>query len=204
PEQAPPSPEYVPCLEHAEDEIVAEEQPYSEDASPNAQSPEYVLESDLEAHPKDDDDEDPEEDPVDSWSDSEIVRLLAMSSLPSSPLSPWSSPPPHIPFPSLPSILSPLSPVLSPAPPPSLIRSLGYRAAMIRLRAWFWFQKFLGTVKFGNDHVAKIMGYGDYQIGNVTTSQVYCVEGLGHNLFSIGQFCDSDLEVAFRQDTCFI
>nr|GEV91816.1 putative reverse transcriptase domain-containing protein [Tanacetum cinerariifolium] len=34
-------------------------------------------------------------------------------------------------------------------------------------------QKFLGTVKFGNDHVAKIMGYGDYQIGNVTISQVY-------------------------------
>nr|GFB78242.1 integrase, catalytic region, zinc finger, CCHC-type, peptidase aspartic, catalytic [Tanacetum cinerariifolium] len=27
-------------------------------------------------------------------------------------------------------------------------------------------QKFLGTVKFGNDHVEKIMGYGDYQIGN--------------------------------------
>nr|GFA31074.1 hypothetical protein [Tanacetum cinerariifolium] len=34
-----------------------------------------------------------------------------------------------------------------------------------------------------NDHVIKIMGYGDYQIG---------------------QFCDSDLEVAFRQHTCFI
>nr|GEW71074.1 hypothetical protein [Tanacetum cinerariifolium] len=32
-------------------------------------------------------------------------------------------------------------------------------------------QKFLGTVKFGNDHVAKIMGYGDYQIGNVTISR---------------------------------
>nr|GEW15848.1 retrovirus-related Pol polyprotein from transposon TNT 1-94 [Tanacetum cinerariifolium] len=28
--------------------------------------------------------------------------------------------------------------------------------------------------------------------------------GLGHNLLSIGQFCDSDLEVAFRQHTCFI
>nr|GEV54151.1 hypothetical protein [Tanacetum cinerariifolium] len=27
---------------------------------------------------------------------------------------------------------------------------------------------FLGTVKFGNDHVANIMGYGDYQIRNVT------------------------------------
>nr|GFB54193.1 integrase, catalytic region, zinc finger, CCHC-type, peptidase aspartic, catalytic [Tanacetum cinerariifolium] len=58
-------------------------------------------------------------------------------------------------------------------------------------------QKFLGTVKFGNDHVAKIMGYGDYQIGNVTISRVYYVEGLSHNLFSVGQFCDSDLEVAF-------
>nr|GEV76687.1 integrase, catalytic region, zinc finger, CCHC-type, peptidase aspartic, catalytic [Tanacetum cinerariifolium] len=65
-------------------------------------------------------------------------------------------------------------------------------------------QKFLGTVKFGNDHVAKIMGYGDYKIGNVTILKVYFVEGLGHNLFSIVQFCDSDLEVAFRQHTCFI
>ncbi|GKF34418.1 retrovirus-related pol polyprotein from transposon TNT 1-94, partial [Tanacetum coccineum] len=53
--------------------------------------------------------------------------------------------------------------------------------------------KFLGTVKFG-----------DYQIGNVTISRVYYVEGLGHNLFSVGQFCDSNLEVAFRQHTCFI
>ncbi|GKE04622.1 hypothetical protein Tco_1396640, partial [Tanacetum coccineum] len=64
--------------------------------------------------------------------------------------------------------------------------------------------KFLGTVKFGNDHVAKILGYGDYHIGNVTISRVYYVEGLGHNLFSVGQFCDSNLEVAFRQHTCFI
>ncbi|GKD38253.1 retrovirus-related pol polyprotein from transposon TNT 1-94, partial [Tanacetum coccineum] len=64
--------------------------------------------------------------------------------------------------------------------------------------------KFLGTVKFGNDHVAKIMGYGDYQIGNVTISRVYYIEGLGHNLFSVGQFCDSNLEVAFRQYTCYI
>nr|GEZ76449.1 hypothetical protein [Tanacetum cinerariifolium] len=60
------------------------------------------------------------------------------------------------------------------------------------------------TVKFKNDHVVKIMGYGDYQIENVTISRVYYVEGLGHNLFSVGQFYDSDLEVAFRQHTCFI
>ncbi|GJZ36165.1 integrase, catalytic region, zinc finger, CCHC-type containing protein [Tanacetum coccineum] len=47
-------------------------------------------------------------------------------------------------------------------------------------------------------------GYGNYQIGNVTISRVYYIEGLGHNLFSVGQFCDSNLEVAFRQHTCFI
>ncbi|GKF57210.1 hypothetical protein Tco_0170747, partial [Tanacetum coccineum] len=57
--------------------------------------------------------------------------------------------------------------------------------------------KFLGTIRFGNDQIAKIMCYGDYQLGNVTISRVYYGEGLGHNLFSIGQLCDSDLEVAF-------
>nr|GEY88144.1 hypothetical protein [Tanacetum cinerariifolium] len=226
PEQAPPLPYYVSGPEHADDEIVADDQPYAEDASPTAQSPEYVPESDLEAYPEEDDDEDPEEDlvdypvdggddgddeegsldddedddidieadeeeeehpapassvvvaspaadhapsaketepfetdesaatplphhayrmtarisipalvPVPAWSDSEVARLLAMSSPPSSPLSPLSSPPPQIPFPPLPPILSPPSLVLSPAPPPSSIRSLSYRAAMIRLRA---------------------------------------------------------------------
>ncbi|GKA64146.1 retrovirus-related pol polyprotein from transposon TNT 1-94 [Tanacetum coccineum] len=64
--------------------------------------------------------------------------------------------------------------------------------------------KFLGTVRFGNDQIARIMGYGDYQLGNVIISRVYYVEGLGHNLFSVGQFCDADLEVAFWKNTCFI
>nr|GFC65301.1 hypothetical protein [Tanacetum cinerariifolium] len=156
--QAPPSPDYIPGPEHADDEIIAEDQPYAEDASPIAQSPEYVPESDFEAHPEDDDDEDLEEDPVDypadggdapsaeetkpfetdesaatppshhayrttarisipspvpmpAWTDSEVARLLAISSPPASPLSPWSSPPPQIPFPPLPPILSPPSPV---------------------------------------------------------------------------------------------
>nr|GEU68932.1 hypothetical protein [Tanacetum cinerariifolium] len=40
-----------------------------------------------------------------------------------------------------------------------------------KLSSGTWNPKFLGTVKFGNDHVAKIMGYGDYQIGNVIISQ---------------------------------
>ncbi|GJY23498.1 retrovirus-related pol polyprotein from transposon TNT 1-94 [Tanacetum coccineum] len=64
--------------------------------------------------------------------------------------------------------------------------------------------KFLGTVRFGNEQIARIMGYGDYQLGNIIISRVYYVEGLGHNLFSVGQFCDADLEVAFWKNTCFI
>nr|GEU68271.1 retrovirus-related Pol polyprotein from transposon TNT 1-94 [Tanacetum cinerariifolium] len=55
--------------------------------------------------------------------------------------------------------------------------------------------KFIGTVRFGNDHFEAIMGYGDFQIGK---------NGLGHNLFYVGQFCDSDLEVAFRKHTYFV
>ncbi|GKF74055.1 hypothetical protein Tco_0220387, partial [Tanacetum coccineum] len=190
---------YVPGPEHADDELVVEDQPYAEDASPTAQSHDYVPKSDPKvADPKEDDDEDPEEDPVDYpadggddgddeegsleddedddmdikaddeeeeehlapadsvvsaatpplhpayrviarisilaqvptlvWSDAEVARLLAISTSPSSPLSPWSSPLLQIPSPSL--LLSLPSPVLSPAPPPSPICSLGYRAAM--------------------------------------------------------------------------
>ncbi|GJX05137.1 hypothetical protein Tco_0191053 [Tanacetum coccineum] len=69
PEQAPPSPNYVPGPEHADDEIIAEDQPYAKDASPTAQSPDYVPEFDPKADPKEDDDEDPEEDPVDEGDD---------------------------------------------------------------------------------------------------------------------------------------
>nr|GEU83841.1 integrase, catalytic region, zinc finger, CCHC-type, peptidase aspartic, catalytic [Tanacetum cinerariifolium] len=65
-------------------------------------------------------------------------------------------------------------------------------------------EKFLGTVRFGNDQFAPILGYGDLVQGNVTINRVYYVEGLNHNLFSVGQFCDADLEVAFRKSTCFV
>ncbi|GJW89813.1 retrovirus-related pol polyprotein from transposon TNT 1-94 [Tanacetum coccineum] len=64
--------------------------------------------------------------------------------------------------------------------------------------------KFIGIVRFGNDHFGAIMGYGDYVIGESVISRVYCVEGLGHNLFLVGQFCDSDLEVAFKKHTCYV
>ncbi|GJW98672.1 integrase, catalytic region, zinc finger, CCHC-type containing protein [Tanacetum coccineum] len=57
---------------------------------------------------------------------------------------------------------------------------------------------------FGNDQIAPILGYGDLVQGTITIKRVYYVEGLNHNLFSVGQFCDADLEVAFRKSSCYI
>nr|GEV88777.1 retrovirus-related Pol polyprotein from transposon TNT 1-94 [Tanacetum cinerariifolium] len=65
-------------------------------------------------------------------------------------------------------------------------------------------EMFIGTVRFGNDHFGAIMDYGDYVIGDSVISRVYYVEGLGHNLFYVGQFCDSDLEIAFRKHSCYV
>nr|GFA71809.1 hypothetical protein [Tanacetum cinerariifolium] len=107
PEQAPPLPDYIPGPEHADDEIEDEK----EHPAP-ADSVVVALTAADQAPSAE------ETKPFETDSDSEIVRLLAMSSPPASPLSPWSSLPPRIPFPPLPLILSPPSPVLSPAPPP--------------------------------------------------------------------------------------
>ncbi|GKE89842.1 retrovirus-related pol polyprotein from transposon TNT 1-94 [Tanacetum coccineum] len=65
-------------------------------------------------------------------------------------------------------------------------------------------EQFMGMVMFGNDQIAPIPGYEDLVQGNVTIKRVYYVEGLNHNLFTVGQFCDADLEVAFRKSTCYI
>ncbi|GKD60195.1 retrovirus-related pol polyprotein from transposon TNT 1-94 [Tanacetum coccineum] len=65
-------------------------------------------------------------------------------------------------------------------------------------------EKFMGTIRFGNDHFTSITGYGYYVQGNLTICHVYYVEGLRHNLFSVGQFCDGDLEVTFRLNTCYV
>nr|GFC03908.1 integrase, catalytic region, zinc finger, CCHC-type, peptidase aspartic, catalytic [Tanacetum cinerariifolium] len=47
-------------------------------------------------------------------------------------------------------------------------------------------EKFLGTVKFRNDQIAHILGYGDLVQVAVTIKRVYYVEGLNYNLFSVG------------------
>nr|GEV44580.1 hypothetical protein [Tanacetum cinerariifolium] len=51
---------------------------------------------------------------------------------------------------------------------------------------------------------AQNLGYGYLVQGNITINRVYYVEGLNHNLFSVGQFCDADLKVAFWKSTCFV
>nr|GFA34946.1 integrase, catalytic region, zinc finger, CCHC-type, peptidase aspartic, catalytic [Tanacetum cinerariifolium] len=75
----------------------------------------------------------------------------------------------------------------------------GNRALLIN-----FVEKFLGTVRFGYNDFTVITGYGDVVIGSMTIKKVSYVEGLGHNLFSVGQFCDKGLEVAFRKSTCFV
>ncbi|GKE90730.1 retrovirus-related pol polyprotein from transposon TNT 1-94 [Tanacetum coccineum] len=65
-------------------------------------------------------------------------------------------------------------------------------------------EKFLGTVKFENDQIAPILGYGDLVQGTITIKRVYYVEGLNHNLIFVDQFCNANLEVTFQKSTCYI
>nr|GFA28076.1 integrase, catalytic region, zinc finger, CCHC-type, peptidase aspartic, catalytic [Tanacetum cinerariifolium] len=97
--------------------------------------------------------------------------------------------------------------------PTGQIFNLGNQCPLTRLlktydgdhsRLMNFMKKFIGIVRFGNDHFYAIIGYGDYVIGNSVISRVYYVKGLGHNLFSVGQFCDSDLEVSFRKHSCYV
>nr|GEV40421.1 retrovirus-related Pol polyprotein from transposon TNT 1-94 [Tanacetum cinerariifolium] len=64
--------------------------------------------------------------------------------------------------------------------------------------------KVKGTMKLRNDQIVPILGYGDLVQGAVTIKRVYYVKGLNQNLFSVGEFSDADLEVAFRKSMCYI
>ncbi|GJX80024.1 hypothetical protein Tco_0328173 [Tanacetum coccineum] len=54
--------------------------------------------------------------------------------------------------------------------------------------------RYVYGIILGNDHVAATMGFSDPQWENILITRVYYVEGLGHNMFSMRQFCDADLE----------
>ncbi|GKC46778.1 hypothetical protein Tco_1064500 [Tanacetum coccineum] len=109
-----PEPVYPEYMPPEDDVLLAEEQPLHDAASPTADSPGYIPESDPEEEPEEDD-EDPEEDPADYPADGdddddeeeeehrqlreEVERLLALTTPPPSPLTPLSSPLPQIPSP---------------------------------------------------------------------------------------------------------
>ncbi|GJZ55726.1 retrovirus-related pol polyprotein from transposon TNT 1-94, partial [Tanacetum coccineum] len=64
-------------------------------------------------------------------------------------------------------------------------------------------EKFIGSVRFRNDHLGAIMGYGDYVIGDSVILRVL-LGGLDTILFYVGNFEFLFLEVAFRRHTCFV
>ncbi|GKA17644.1 retrovirus-related pol polyprotein from transposon TNT 1-94 [Tanacetum coccineum] len=57
-----------------------------------------------------------------------------------------------------------------------------------------------GCTKHMTGNLKLLCNFVDKYLG----TRVYYVEGLNYDLFSVGQFCDADLEVAFRKSTCFV
>nr|GEX84374.1 hypothetical protein [Tanacetum cinerariifolium] len=66
--------------------------------------------------------------------------------------------------------------------------------------------KIIKSISANNKEPSKSWGsiFSDVLSFSLDECRVYYVEGLGHNLFSVGQFCNSNLKVAFHQHTCFI
>ncbi|KAJ9552678.1 hypothetical protein OSB04_016723 [Centaurea solstitialis] len=60
-------------------------------------------------------------------------------------------------------------------------------------------EEYGGSVKFGNNELSPVVGHGDIVCEDITINNVAHVEGLNHNLFSIGKFCDKDLEVKMKR-----
>nr|GEU77631.1 hypothetical protein [Tanacetum cinerariifolium] len=80
---------------------------------------------------------------------------------------------------------------------PYLIGGTNFFLSMKRV---YWYR----TKRDQDRYRYSVLEIGTYPIRNILISRVYYVEGTGHNLFSVGQFCDLDLEVAFRKHTCFV
>ncbi|KAJ9542402.1 hypothetical protein OSB04_028908 [Centaurea solstitialis] len=65
-------------------------------------------------------------------------------------------------------------------------------------------EEYGGSVKVGNNELAPVVGQGDIVCKDITIKNVAHVVGLNHNLFSIGKFCDRDLEVNFKKRRCVV
>ncbi|GJR75451.1 hypothetical protein Tco_0087816 [Tanacetum coccineum] len=78
------------------------------------------------------------------------------------------------------------------------------RESLHGVRLLLWYLDFL--LRFGNDEYAMpSVGIWDYKLGDtIHTYRDYYFEGIKTNIFSVGQFCDGGLEVAFSQPSCLI
>ncbi|KAJ9544283.1 hypothetical protein OSB04_023990 [Centaurea solstitialis] len=65
-------------------------------------------------------------------------------------------------------------------------------------------EEYGGSVMFGNNELAPVVGQGDIVCKDITIKNVAHDVGLNHNLFSIGKFCDKDLEVNFKKRRCVV
>nr|GFA85277.1 hypothetical protein [Tanacetum cinerariifolium] len=97
----------------------------------------------------------------------------------------------------------PLTRILDPMEEPLELSSSGSSSSNVTMLSRFADCQ-LSDRKAGSTDCSLIVGYGDYKLGDTIISRVYYVDGLQHNLFSVGQFCDAGLEVAFRQHSCHI
>jgi hypothetical protein len=63
-----------------------------------------------------------------------------------------------------------------------------------------------GSVSFGNDHSAKIIGKRTVRIGNNNEKEenVLLVEDMKHNLLSVSQMCDQGHKITFDSQKCEI
>jgi hypothetical protein len=63
-----------------------------------------------------------------------------------------------------------------------------------------------GSVSFGNDESAKIIGKGIVRIGNNNTKaeNFLLVEDMKHNILSVNQMCDQGHKVTFNSQKCEI
>nr|GEU59058.1 putative reverse transcriptase domain, ribonuclease H-like domain, aspartic peptidase domain protein [Tanacetum cinerariifolium] len=147
-----PEPVYLEFMPPEDDVLPAEEQPLPAAVSPTDDDEEEEKSFEDDADNKEEDEEEEEEEhpaladsvpppvhrvtammsvraqvPISLPSETEVARLLAIPTPPPSSLSPLSSP--------LPQILSPPLPIPSPLLPASPTYPLGYKTAMIRLKA---------------------------------------------------------------------
>jgi hypothetical protein len=78
---------------------------------------------------------------------------------------------------------------------------IGYRDKFLTLR-----KERYGSISFGNDDSAKIIGKGTVIIGNKNTKaeNVLLVEDMKHNILSVSQMCDQGHKVTFDSQKCEI